>query len=131
MPLGLHSNFLYYSVFVSNKMPRGGFAAREGRSTSQFIKDYLTEHEEAYIWEMWKALVEYFSPKPETRFKRYQLGSYDSFRRFIWILKKLELIELSWKEEGRFGKRYYKLVGENRDSIAWENPVDALYSKGS
>ena len=108
-------------------MPRGQYAAREGRSTSQFIKQYLTDHNEAYIWEMWTALKKRFSPSPETKYKNYQLGSYDSFRRFIWVLKKLRLIELVRKEEGRFGKSYYALVGGQIKSEAWNNPVGWLY----
>lgn len=57
-----------------------------------------------------------------------QPGTYDSMRRYIYILKRLGLIELDHKESsdrGGFDKHIYTLSRYN--SVKWDNPQKHLY----
>lgn len=95
-------------------------------STGEFIRRYLTEHGEAYVYEMWNSFrkaVEDFGVK--------WWGSYDSFRRYVHICKRLGLIRPVRTErsarKGLKARRYYALVPEHSDSEAWARPQEILY----
>jgi len=87
-----------------------------------FIRDYLLEHGEAYPYEIYKALqAEKEKPK----------GSYQNIRNYFFWLQELGLIRFVREEPSRNPKfkpkRYYALVKEKIDDLAWRNPRRHLY----
>jgi len=95
-----------------------GWQSDSAVSTSAFIRDYLMENGEAYIFEIYKALK---NRKREVM-GDVKLPSYQSFWRYIWVLENLGLIRKTRKEPTRFGKAYYEIVSERKDSPVWRNP---------
>ncbi len=55
--------------------------------------------------------------------------SYNSCRRYFWILKKLGLIEPTRREMGRgvIPKQLYRIVPGKEDALEWRAPQVALY----
>lgn len=94
--------------------------------TGEFIRDYLMEHGEAYIYEMWDRFR-----KAVAEFGVKWWGSYASFRRYIYICKRLGLIRYvrtgKPPRRGLKSRRYYALVPEHIDSGAWIRPQEILY----
>jgi len=96
-------------------------------TTGSFIRDYLLEKGEACVYEVWDAF--------RRRLKEMGVewwGSYDSFRRYFYMLARLNLIR--FVREGPSSrpwlhpKRYYAVVPENADLIeAWNAPQVVLY----
>lgn len=95
-------------------------------TTGEFIREYLLEHGRAYVYEMWNA----YRKKLEEMGVYW--GSYDNFRRYIYMLKKLNLIRPVGTETALNPKLhervYYELVPENVNMIeAWTRPQIILY----
>ena len=94
--------------------------------TSLFIRDYLLEKGMAYPYEIYQALRE----------KREELGIYVgsplNFYKYIYVLKRLGLIEETGREEKsfkapRFWRRYYRIVpGKEALTDEWRNPQKAM-----
>lgn len=96
-------------------------------STSRWIRYHLTkEVEEDYVWRMWKA---YEALKERAGQKG---ATYDNFRRYVWVLDELKLVEMVRAEPARFGVRhYYQVVPAGLEDPAWDNPQAARLPKGS
>lgn len=96
-------------------MPKGGYQKAFG--TGHFIKRYLDEEGESYVWEIFENLKEQRKANGEDP------PSYESFRSYLWKCKELGLIENTKEEESPWGekKQYYKLL--DKDDIAWDNPA--------
>ena len=96
-------------------------------STSRWIRFHLTkEVDENYVWRMWKA----FEALKKTAGQKD--ATYNNFKRYIWILKELELVELSRKEPSDFAgqdRHYYRLLPGGIEDPAWEDPQGALLPK--
>jgi hypothetical protein len=97
-------------------------------STAQFIKDFLTKHGKGYSYGMWKAWADHLH---RLGFKEPKIGS---FRKYLWILVKLDLIRKtkapSYRIQSRFIREYYELAPSQIDNEkAWSNPSVALYGE--
>jgi len=95
-----------------------GWESDSAVSTSAFIRDYLVENGEAYVFEIYRALK---SRKREVM-GDVKLPSYQSFWRYIWVLENLGLIRKTRKEPTRFGKAFYRIVPGQEDNPVWRNP---------
>ena len=101
-------------------------------STGVFIYNYLLEHEEAYVSQIYRAFKEEKKSLTGWRNRPLKTGSYQSFRNYIWWLHKLGLIEFSREETSTNPvlqpKRYYKLTGKGRkNQYLFFNPRRELY----
>lgn len=106
---------------MTAKIKKRGWASPFVYPTGLFIREYLLKHGEGYAQEMWRELK-------RLRGNLYT-GSYDSFKRnYIYILKKLGLIEETRREEVPnhpewHERRYYKIVsGKEKMTDNWINP---------
>jgi len=93
--------------------------------TGIFIRDYLLEHKEAYVQEIWRAL------KEARKKANIHYGSYQSFRvNYIYVLKKLGLIRPVRKEKAEnpkwFDRTYYEIVPGREMDPRWAHPQTAL-----
>ncbi len=94
-------------------------------STAQFIKNYLLQNKKAYAYGLWKAWSEHLH---RLGFKEPKI---ESFRKYLWILAKLDLIRKtkapSYQIKSRFLREYYELnpkqIGNEK---GWVNPSAAL-----
>jgi len=92
------------------------------KSAGEFIRDYLLEHGEAYIMEIWR---EYRKFRERQGFRAMK---YDSFRVLVWHLKDAGLVEITRVEPVRFGiERHYYRVTAPLDHPGWR---DVLKVKG-
>jgi hypothetical protein len=93
--------------------------------TADFIREHLRKVGQDYGYRMWKT----FCRKLQEAGKKP--SSYDSFRKHIYNLSKMKLIEFSRSEpEGKLiPRRYYQLVKRNFRSEDWNNPRAALDRK--
>jgi Cdc6-like AAA superfamily ATPase len=93
-----------------------------GKRTSLFIKSYLKEKGEAYVQEIWNAY------RKHCLRNGYRPPSRQSFGNYVWMLKKLGLIEFVREEKGLKGtvRCYYKLNPSKIKDEAWNDPVKAL-----
>jgi len=96
--------------------------------TGLWIRDHLMTVGEDYTYRMWqdfvfhlKSVGEYVPVTP--------YPSYQSFARYVWILKKIGLIEPTRIERSISGRprQYYRIRPGMEYSKAWENPQKALY----
>jgi Cdc6-like AAA superfamily ATPase len=99
---------------------------KEGKRTSLFIREYLKEHKEAYIQQMWN---EY---RKHCLKNGYKPPSRQSFGNYVWMLRKLGLIEFVREEKGLKKKirHYYRLNPDKINDEAWNDPVKALGLRG-
>lgn len=91
--------------------------------TGIWIRNYLLENKEDYVYRMYKKF------KRDVRRKGYTPGSYDNFRRYIHFCKKLGLIRMSRTEKMSkgFDRHYYVLVPKEIENPAWRNPQGSVY----
>ena len=95
-----------------------------GRSVSRkglWIKNHLLEVGQDYVYSMhirWKGFIEEAG-------LNIKAGTYQSFRTYIYVLKRLGLIQRVGASTGRFSKSYYSLDLEQVDSPKWGNPFKA------
>ena len=95
--------------------------------TGEWIRDHLMLVGEDYAYSMWKQFSTYLilrgvTPPP----------SYQSFARYIWILKRLRLIQPTRIEYTPHGKprQYYRLTpGAEFREEEWKNPQKILYGE--
>lgn len=110
-------------------MPKGSQKAGAQVRTGLWIKEHLDEVGEDYVLNMFNQMERHFKTlKPG---KEYQIGSYQTFRTFIWVLQELKLIILVREEsvKDKISRRYYALNQDKINDPAWNNPRDALYGK--
>ena len=93
---------------------------------SLFIRDYLLEHGEDYIYNIWKAYKMWCVKKG------YKPCKYASFRAFFWHLKDLGLVRKTRVERvvsrGVVVTRHYFAIA-NPDERLWENPLKVKYER--
>jgi hypothetical protein len=99
----------------------GGFIGASPKA--EWVRGYLREHGRGYPYGMWRRWLVFAGAAGCRR------GTYTSFVRFLWILKRLGLVrEAGGEETGRgFPRTYYELVPGMEESELWSNPVKALY----
>jgi len=93
-------------------------------SVSLFIREKLKIIGRGYpyeLWLEWRKLNEEFG---------YKYCTYGTFRRYIWELKTLGLIRFKLPTKkpvrGQYRRRYYELVPELIDALAWYDPHGTL-----
>ena len=102
-------------------------AGRGGKASPRkgiWIKNHLLECGQDYVYAMhlrWKGFIEEAG-------LNINAGTYQQFRTYIYVLKRLGLIERAGASSGGFSKSYYVLNPENVDSPKWNNPFKA-YSR--
>jgi len=111
---------------VSRRVARG-WRTYYPFTTGEFIREYLLENGEGYIYEIWNAFRKTLR---DMGFEWW--GSYDSFRKYFDYLQKLNLIRFVREEDSEqpwmARRRYFELVPENVDVIeAWTSPQVILY----
>jgi len=99
---------------------RGKWAASP---KSEWIRGYLLTFGEGYPYEMWKRYCEF------ARYLGIRPGTYISFARHMWLLKRLGLIRpVKIKPRpGGFPKKVYRIVPGMEDSPLWRRPMQAMY----
>ncbi len=98
-------------------MPRGRFGPR----TSLFIKEYLLEHGEASITDLYTEI--------KNKFKDYQIPSIHEVATMFYLLKRLGLIEKTreFKNENNRKESRYVIVKDKQDSSEWGSPYVYVY----
>ena len=96
-------------------------------TTGLFIRDYLLRRGRAYIYEMWN---EFRRTLKDMGYPYW--GSYDSFRKYINYLQRLNLIRCVGTEPASrpwlADRRLFEVVPENVNVIeAWARPQVVLY----
>jgi len=89
-----------------------------GLNTGEAIREWLRIVEEGNPYGFYKLFRQV---KPST--------SYDSIRRYFWLLKEIGLIESVRFEKAKTGfrKHFYKMVEKRVEDPAWWHPQIALY----
>ena len=110
-----------FEVNIATWFSMGG--KRLSSPKSEWIRGYLLMFGEGYPYKMWKEyreFAEYLGIKP---------GSYTSFARHIWLLKKLGLIEPVRIEPrpGGIPRTIYRVKRRMIRSPLWRRPMQALY----
>ena len=57
-------------------------------------------------------------------------GTYQQFRTYIYVLRRLGLIQSAGGSPSTFGKNYYALNPDKVNSVIWRNPFKH-YSRGN
>lgn len=93
----------------------------EGYGTGEAIREYLLEVDEGYPYEFYKVYRQF---KPST--------SYQSVRRYFYILEEIGLIESARWEESRapIRRHLYKIRGDPEDP-RWIRPQVELYPQSA
>jgi len=94
-----------------------------------WIKGYLEYWGTSYVYGMYKAWKA-FCKLAETYDIKIKPGTYQSFRTYFHLLKKLGLVtEAHLRRPGERGTErvYYELVRERIDDPAWTRPFQELY----
>lgn len=108
-------------------MPKGGF--KREKTTGEWVRDRLERGPDAYVKELHNGFTAWCEERG------YTPPSYDSFRRTIWLLKELGLVEVARTEPGDNpalpDRRYYTVrSGARRDHPGWRDPVREKYGRG-
>ena len=100
---------------------------RYSHNLGLLIRDILLEKKEAYVYEVLKEV--------KSRVNTFR-GSYDTFRRYFYILRKLELIEKVREEKVpeenipfEAKRIYYKIKEGKENDPAWEDPIAYAYGR--
>ena len=103
-------------------MPRGWLAPRTGIA----VRNYLLNHPESSIYEVWKALKKHFESLG------YRPPTYTGMIGLFGVLKRLGLIKCVGKEPSKRKEYFYKakfiVVPEKTNAWEWENPLLAYYN---
>lgn len=92
-------------------------------TVGEWIRNYLIRVGEDYVYSMW---TEY---KEDMQGRRLKPASYDTFRRYIHMLKTLDLVRNVFRETGTFGKSYYSITPGSEHDPRWRNFQKALYGE--
>ncbi len=98
-----------------------------GLPTGLFIRDYLMTHRHAYVEEMWRGL------KNERKLHGNRWPSYRSFRNYVYVLRKLGLIEFEGERKSKgtaYPRRYYRINPNAANDPRWASPQRALFNVG-
>ncbi len=110
-----------FETEIMERFSRGGKLTASHKG--EWIRGYLITFGIGYPYKMWKEYVRfsgYIGIKP---------GTYLSFARYMWILKKLGLIKLVRREETQKGfmRSYYRITPGMENSPLWRRPGQAMY----
>lgn len=102
---------------------------RGGRSSPHkgvWIREHLQTAREDYSYGMWKRWTR-FCRIADVLTAKIEAGTYDNFRVYVWLLKKLDLILFTREIPGRspaleFYKHFYRVNPAELQSPLWENP---------
>ena len=95
---------------------------RKVKTWGLFVRDFLLRKKEAYTEQIWREYNLYLARNG------YPPVKYSTMRKYMWILRKLGLIELSRVEQvgdplGHLQPRFYlKIVEGKENDPAWYNP---------
>lgn len=92
-----------------------------------WIRETLDDEPES-PYDLYKGYKEFAEIARDRHGQNIKPGTYDTMRRYVWMLKKLGLIEVVRKEEskrGGFDKNIYSVT--KYSSMHWDNPQEALY----
>lgn len=79
-------------------------------------------------YDLYKGYKEFAEIAQDRHGQNIQPGSYDAMRRYVWILKKLGLIEVVRQEESKRGGFDKNIYGISKySSMKWDNPQESLY----
>lgn len=96
-------------------MPRGPLAP----GTGEWIRSHLLKVREDYVYSVWKQYREHVKG-------RYKAPTYENFRRYVNLLKKLGLIipirVVVMDNRPNWSRTYYKVVAGKENNPAWRNP---------
>lgn len=98
---------------------------RRDTSLSEFIRDYLQEHGDAYVMELHREYESYCENND------YSPPSYDSVRSTVWQLKELGFIRPTRTETvpgGISDRQYYRLSAGAAEED-WSDPRGDLYGR--
>ena len=119
--------------FVGRERPSypgsGKRAPRKGIWINGHLQDVGMDYP-LRMWHRWKQFITILSYQTERRTGLMNPGTYTSFYKFIYLLKKLNLIqevarEPMWKG---FERVYYRIVpGKEKITDEWERPFQTLY----
>jgi len=93
------------------------------KGVGEWIRDHLENNGTAYVREMHRAYSDWCEERD------YTACDYDGFRRQIYLLRRLGLIELDHTEPGTrgpFRRRYYR-IAPGADAADWQNPQKQVY----
>lgn len=109
-----------FEIDIARRFNIGGKSKASPKG--EWIKGYLLTFGEGYAYRMWKEykqFAKYLGIKP---------GTYHSFAKYMYNLKKLGLIKLNRKESiGKLNRNYYTITPEMENSPAWKRPTQTLY----
>ena len=110
-----------FEVEIAERFSVGGKFTASPKG--EWIRGYLLTFGRGYSYEMWKEyrqFASYLGIKP---------GTYENFRFYMWVLKRLGLIRLVRRGRARKGvdRRIYAIVPEMMDSPMWRRPLQAMY----
>ena len=98
----------------------GKAASPKGR----WIQGYLLTYGRGNPYSMWKAYQQFAATLG------INPGTYNSFKTYLWILKKLGLVRVVTRVRGKgFGKTYYAIRRGMENSPLWRHPMQAAYPK--
>ena len=100
---------------------------RYSHNLGLLIRDILLEKKESYVYEVLK--------EAKSRLNTFK-GSYDTFRRYFYILRKLGLIEKVKEEKVpeenipfEAVRIYYRIAKGKETDPAWEDPIAYAYGR--
>jgi hypothetical protein len=96
----------------------------EGCSKGEWIRDYLEEHGEAYVYELHKAFAEWCEDHD------YDPPGYKSMRRTVYLLERSGVVRRTRQEPSDTNttdRQYYEIVPGESGAEAWESPQRAVY----
>lgn len=109
-----------FEIGIASRFRAGGKAAIPHKA--EWIRSYLLMFGEGNPYSMWKEYKEF------CELLGVRPGSYLSFARYMWILKKLGLITVSRREPTKgIPKTYYRINRMSIDSPLWRRPEQSLY----
>lgn len=91
-----------------------------------WIKQHLLDVREDYVQSMWRSWQK-FAGEARTKDAAIEFGTYDSFRTYIYLLKKHGLVIPGKRERAKstqrtFFRRFYRLNNSKLDDPRWRNP---------
>lgn len=123
IPAELFKPFEYEILVRWSELGTAGIAPK-----AMWIKGHLAEVDEDYVNRMFRRYRD-FCKRAALIDRIISPGTYQTFKTYMYILRKLDLIEFI--REGpvyqHFQRRYYGLNPDMVDSPLWERPVQSAY----
>jgi len=116
-----------FEINIATRFKAGGHAAVSPKA--EWIKGHLLDVRSDYIYGMWKKYVSFSRAALERFMVSIHLGTYSSFRTYVYLLRKLGLVlfDRVEKAEPEIPRKYYRLNMRQLDDPSWKAPFQALY----